>query len=61
MPGMDALLDSSDLCCNRGVLAGKNIEVVQAKKARLEQIPGVGPLVAAALVSEVGDWKEFSS
>ena len=23
---MDALLDSSDLCCDRGVLAGKNIE-----------------------------------
>jgi transposase len=28
---------------------------------RLEQIPGVGPVVATALVSEVGDWKEFSS
>jgi transposase len=28
---------------------------------RLEQIPGVGPIVAIALVSEVGDWKEFSS
>src|SRR3954454_21511378 len=28
---------------------------------RLEQIPGVGPIVATALVSEVGDWKEFSS
>ena len=26
MPGMDAFLDSSDLCCDRGVLAGKNIE-----------------------------------
>ena len=26
MPGMDALLDSSDLCCDRGVLAGKNFE-----------------------------------
>src|SRR5436190_14424429 len=24
---------------------------------RLEQIPGVGPIVATALVSEVGDWK----
>src|SRR5436190_4779153 len=28
---------------------------------RLEEIPGVGPIVATALVSEVGDWKEFSS
>ena len=28
---------------------------------RLEQIPGVGPLVATALVAEVGNWKEFSS
>jgi transposase len=28
---------------------------------RLEQIPGVGPIVAIALVSEVGDWNEFSS
>jgi len=28
---------------------------------RLEQIPGVGPIVATALVAEVGDWKEFSS
>src|ERR1700756_1075683 len=28
---------------------------------RLEQIPGVGPIIATALVAEVGDWKEFSS
>jgi transposase len=28
---------------------------------RLEEIPGIGPLVATALVAEVGDWKEFSS
>ena len=28
---------------------------------RLEQIPGVGPIVATALVAEVGDWKVFSS
>src|ERR1700674_965525 len=28
---------------------------------RLEEIPGVGPLVATALVAEVGDWKLFSS
>src|SRR6516165_2597713 len=26
MPGMDALVDSSDLCCDRGVLACKNFE-----------------------------------
>src|SRR6201981_1768965 len=28
---------------------------------RLEQIPGVGPIVATALVSEGGDWEVFSS
>ena len=28
---------------------------------RLEDIPGVGPIVATALVAEVGDWKAFSS
>src|SRR5262245_7110157 len=28
---------------------------------RLEGIPGVGPIVATALVAEVGDWKAFSS
>jgi transposase len=28
---------------------------------RLEEIPGVGPIVATALVAEVGDWKAFAS
>ncbi len=28
---------------------------------RLEGIPGVGPIVATALIAEVGDWKAFSS
>jgi len=28
---------------------------------RLEEIPGVGPIVATALVAEVGDWQAFSS
>jgi transposase len=28
---------------------------------RLEQIPGIGPIVATALVAEIGDWKAFSS
>jgi transposase len=28
---------------------------------RLEEIPGVGPIVATALVAEVGHWKIFSS
>src|SRR5262250_2541853 len=28
---------------------------------RLEEIPGVGPIVATALVAEVGDWKVFLS
>lgn len=28
---------------------------------RLEEIPGIGPIVATALVAEVGDWREFRS
>jgi transposase len=28
---------------------------------RLEEIPGIGPIVATALVAEVGDWGEFHS
>jgi len=28
---------------------------------RLAEIPGIGPIVATALVAEVGDWKAFSS
>jgi transposase len=28
---------------------------------RLEEIPSVGPIIATALVAEVGDWKAFSS
>jgi transposase len=28
---------------------------------RLEEIPGVGPIVATALVAEIGDWKTFKS
>lgn len=28
---------------------------------RLEEIPGVGPIVATALVAEVGDWRAFAS
>jgi transposase len=28
---------------------------------RLEEIPGIGPIVATALVAEVGDWKAFRS
>jgi transposase len=28
---------------------------------RLEEIPGVGPIVATVMVAEVGDWKAFSS
>jgi transposase len=28
---------------------------------RLEQIPGIAPIIATALVAEVGDWKAFSS
>jgi transposase len=28
---------------------------------RLEEIPGIGPIIATALVAEVGDWREFGS
>jgi transposase len=28
---------------------------------RLAEIPGIGPIVATALLAEVGDWKEFRS
>jgi transposase len=28
---------------------------------RLEEIPGIGPIVATALVAEIGDWREFRS
>ena len=28
---------------------------------RLEEVPGIGPIVATALVAEVGDWKAFAS
>src|SRR5512136_2233898 len=28
---------------------------------RLEEVPGIGPIVATALIAEVGDWREFRS
>jgi len=28
---------------------------------RLEQIPGIRPILATALVAEIGDWKAFRS
>ena len=28
---------------------------------RLEEVPGIGPIVATALIAEVGDWRAFSS
>jgi transposase len=28
---------------------------------RLEEIPGIGPIVATALIAEIGDWKQFRS
>ncbi|HEX9073514.1 MAG TPA: IS110 family transposase [Pseudolabrys sp.] len=28
---------------------------------RLEQIPGIGPIVATALVAEIGEWQQFRS
>jgi transposase len=34
---------------------------VQPSARWLEEIPGVGPIVATALIAEVGDWKAFAS
>ena len=28
---------------------------------RLEESPGIGPIVATALIAEIGDWKQFRS
>ncbi len=42
----------------------KNILVLHRSceaSRRLEEIPGIGPLGATALVAEIGDWKTFSS
>jgi transposase len=42
----------------------KNILVLHRSceaSRRLAEIPGIGPLVATALVAEIGDWKTFSS
>ena len=45
------LIDKSILALHRSCEASR----------RLEEIPGIGPIVATALVAEVGDWKEFRS
>ena len=39
------------LCCAR---AGED-------SRRLEEIPGIGPIVATAPVAEIGDWRSFRS
>src|SRR5436190_16230312 len=44
MPGMDALLDSFDLCCDRGVLAGKNIQAEPCGRA------GIRPSFSSAMI-----------
>jgi len=45
------LIDKSILALHRTCEASR----------RLEEIPGIGPIVATALVAEVGDWKQFRS
>jgi transposase len=45
------LIDKSILAWHRSCEASR----------RLEEIPGIGPIVATALVAEIGDWKAFSS
>src|SRR5580692_8230121 len=44
-------IDKSILSLHRGCEASR----------RLAEIPGIGPIVATALVAEIGDWKAFSS
>jgi transposase len=44
-------IDRSILALHRGCEASQ----------RLTEIPGIGPIVATALVAEIGDWKTFSS
>ena len=46
-----ASIDRSIMALHRGCEASR----------RLAEIPGIGPIVATALVAEVGDWKIFSS
>jgi transposase len=46
-----ASIDRSIMTLHRGCEASR----------RLAEIPGIGPLVATALVAEIGDWKTFSS
>jgi transposase len=45
------LIDKSILAWHRACEASR----------RLEEIPGIGPIVATALVAEIGDWKAFRS
>ena len=45
------LIDKSILAWHRTCAASR----------RLAEIPGIGPIVATALVAEVGDWQSFSS
>ena len=45
------LIDKSILAWHRSCEASR----------RLAEIPGIGPIVATALVAEIGDWKAFSS
>jgi transposase len=45
------LIDKSILAWHRSCEASR----------RPEEIPGIGPIVATALVAEIGDWKAFSS
>ena len=45
------LIDKSILAWHRSCEASR----------RLEEIPGIGPIVATALIAEIGDWKAFSS
>jgi transposase len=45
------LAGETELAGNRGCEASR----------RLAEVPGIGPLVATALVAEIGDWKIFSS
>jgi hypothetical protein len=58
------LLGNTQMSRQRSVSIEKRIHAWHRsceESRRLEEIPGVGPIVATALVAEVGDWKAFSS
>ncbi len=62
--GLDVLARQYGILTTEIVAIDKRIHAWHrscAESRRLEEIPGIGPIVATALIAEVGDWKAFSS